>query len=150
MADDEKVLRSKQKHLVQTSGEVKDAEGKEASRSPSVQLNYPAQEIDNLDLTHKDKMFPFDSFGMKKDSSFLPERTSLHNLFKTCKRRRFACTALTISVHFADLTLASTLGTKLPDPSAVPQLCNYFKSSFCLFFFFFSPVRQGSTFVFTT
>lgn len=59
------VLRSKQKHSVQTSGEVKDPGSKKASRSPSVQLNYPIQKIDNLDLIRKVKTFPFDFFGMK-------------------------------------------------------------------------------------
>lgn len=59
------ILRSKQKHLVQTSGEVEDAESKKASRSPAIQLNYPVRKVDNLDLTLKVRMCGFDFFVMK-------------------------------------------------------------------------------------
>lgn len=59
------VLRSKQKILMQTSGEMEDAESKKASRSTLVQLNYPFQKTHDMYLTCKVKMFPFDFFGMK-------------------------------------------------------------------------------------
>lgn len=59
------VLRSKQRLLVQTSGEVENAESRKAGRSALVQLNYPFQTTDDMDLTCEVKIFPFDFFGMK-------------------------------------------------------------------------------------
>lgn len=60
------LLRSKQKLLVQTSGDVEDAKSKKASRSTLVQVNYPFQKTYDMYLTCKGKMFPFDFFGMKR------------------------------------------------------------------------------------